>query len=325
MDGGRKVKRRDVIRGSALAAGSISLNGCRSAAPARSTVPGIGGSPAAAGAVEQAAAPAVGTKRTAVDRITLGSTGLQTSRLAFGTGAMSGDKLRGLGRERASKLMRYAFERGITFIDTAKAYDTHDIVKEAMRGLDRERFFVMTKMPNVPQNPLAELDRYRSELGTDYIDLLLVHCARTPTWDDDRKRVTDALLEAQHRQIIRSRGVSCHGLPALRRAVEVDFPQVHLVRVNPIGVKMDGEWQPDRDKLGDVTAVTEQVKQMRAKGRGVIGMKLLGEGQFKDPEERERSIRFVMQSGLVDAVTIGFEHEHEVDEAIERINRALAS
>jgi hypothetical protein len=303
----RKVGRRELVRGSALAFTSISFLGCRSAKAAPPP-------PVAARAA----------RRSAVDRVALGRTGLHLSRLGFGTGTASGNLLRALDRKQAVGLMRYAFERGINFIDTADMYRTHDLVREAMAGLPRERFFVMTKLPRVPENPLAELDRYRRELATDYVDLLLVHCARTPTWDDDRKRVVDAVLEAQHRQIIRARGVSCHGLPALRRSTAVAFPEVHLVRYNPTGASMDGDWQRDLDQPGDVAAVTAELRKVRAQGRGVLGMKIMGEGRYKTPEERERSIQFVVRSGLVDAMTIGFLDTRQVDEAIERIDRALA-
>lgn len=291
--------RRDILTGAA--AGSAALLGGRAAQAVRST-PGR-----------------------AVDLVPLGSTGLKLSRLGFGTGTMSGEPLRALPRAEAVKLMHYAFERGITFIDTADMYHTHDIVREALRGQPREKFFVMTKMPGVPADPKRELDRYRRELGIDVIDLLLVHCARTPNWDDEHKRVTDVILEAQQKSIVRARGVSCHGLPALRRSVTSEFPQVHLVRYNPIGTAMDGDWQPDLDKPGDVAEVTRSLRQIRAKGRGTLGMKIFGEGRFKTPELRDRSIKFAVRSGLIDAMTIGYLRTSEVDEAIARVESALAA
>jgi aryl-alcohol dehydrogenase-like predicted oxidoreductase len=262
-------------------------------------------------------------KRTATDAVTLGKTGIRLSRLGIGTGSNSGEVQRALGRDAFNRLIRHAYDRGVTYIDTAESYKTHDWIRDAIKGLPREKLFIQTKMSGTPEKPMQVIDRFRKELDTDYIDSLLCHYATTSRWDDERRRVMDALEEAKQKKIIRAKGVSCHGLPALTRATKVSWVEVHLVRLNPMGHKVDGatyKWE----EAGNVPAVIEEVKAMRAQGRGVIGMKLIGNGDFKTPEERERSIRFVMQSGLVDAVVIGFASTAEIDEAIERINRALA-
>jgi predicted aldo/keto reductase-like oxidoreductase len=181
-------------------------------------------------------------------------------------------------------------------------------------------------MPGTPENPLEVLDRYRKELATDYIDSLLVHCAVRPNWDDGRRRILDAMEEAKDKKIIRAHGVSCHSLPALERAVEVDWVDVHLVRINPQGAHMDTAaetWNAGSD-ASHVLGVMEQISRMRDKGRGIIGMKIMGEGDFTDPEDREKAIRFAMQCGLLDSVVIGFKSPAEIDEAIKRMNSALA-
>lgn len=266
------------------------------------------------------------TRRTATDLVPLGRTGLKISRLGVGTGSNGGQVQRSLGREGFHRLIRHAYDQGVTYIDTADAYRTHEYVREAIRGLPRERLFLLTKMMGVPQDPTKELDRFRRELGVDYLDCVLVHCATSPRWDAERRRVLDALTEAKQRGIVRAVGVSCHGLPALCRATQVEGLDVHLVRLNPQGRHVDGpseRW----DESGDSThlpRVVQEIQTMRARGRGVIGMKIIGNGEFRSPADRERSIRYAMQSGLVDAVTIGFASPTEVDEAIERMNRALA-
>lgn len=265
-------------------------------------------------------------KRTATDQVTLGKTGIKLSRLGIGTGSNSGQVQRELGREGFDRLIRYAYERGITYIDTAQNYHTHDFIREAIKGLPREKLFIQTKMPDAPEKPLEVLDRYRQELGVDYLDSVLSHYATTDDWPEQRKRVLDALDEAKEKKIIRAKGVSCHGLPALTRATKVDWVDVHLVRINPQGRHVDGptyQW----NSHGNETTMPEALKEitaMRAKGRGIIGMKLIGNGDFKDPADREKSIRYAMQSGVLDAVVIGFASTAEIDEAIERINRALA-
>lgn len=269
---------------------------------------------------------AAGSIPTAVDQVTLGRTGIKLSRLGMGCGSTGGSIQRGLGQEGFTRLIRYAYDQGITYLDTAQAYGTHEMIREAVKGLPREKLFIQSKMPGTPEDPFAAIERYRKELGTEYIDTLLVHCTVTPTWDEERKRILDALEKAKDKKIIRAHGVSCHSLPALQRAVDIEFVDVHLVRINPQGAHMDTPvqtWNAPSD-ASHVAPVVEQLKRMRDKGRGIIGMKLIGDGDFKNPEDREKAIRYVMQSKLTDAVTIGFKSTAEIDEAIERINRAFA-
>ena len=140
---------------------------------------------------------------------------------------------------------------------------------------------------------------------------------------EEQKRMMDALSEAKEKKIVRAHGVSCHGMPALTRATKVDWVEVHLVRINPQNHYTDGptgDWKPEG---GDISLAMKEIKAMRDKGRGIIGMKLIGNGDFKDPADREKSIRFAMQCGLLDAAVICFANTAEIDEAIERINRAL--
>ena len=265
-------------------------------------------------------------KPTAVDQVTLGKTGLKMSRLGIGTGSKGGSIQRALGQDGFTRLIRYAYDQGITYIDTAQNYRTHTMVREAIKGLPREALFIQSKMPGVPEKPLEVLDRYRQELGVEYIDSLLTHCGTTAHWDEERRRVLDALEEAKAKKIIRAHGISCHSLPALTTAAELDWVDVNLVRINPQGAHIDTpaeEWNATSDR-SHLPPVLAQMKVMRQNRHGIIGMKLIGNGDFTDPAEREKSIRFTMQSGLVDAVVIGFKSPAEIDEAITRINRALA-
>ena len=266
-------------------------------------------------------------KRPAVDQVPLGKTGLKLSRLGSGCGSHGGSIQRALGQDGFTRLIRYAYDQGITYLDTAQSYRTHEMIREAVKGLPREKLFIQSKMSGNPEKPLEVLDRFRKELDTDYIDSLLTHCTVTPKWDDERRRVLDALEEAKDKNIIRAHGVSCHSLPALKRSVEIGWTDVHLVRLNPQGVWMDtpAETWNAESNAAHVPPVIEQIKLMREKGHGVIGMKLIGNGDFTDPADREKAIRFVMQSNLTDAVVIGFKSPAEINEAIMRINNALAA
>jgi len=299
---GRKgITRRQFIKGTAALAGTTFLSSCVVSPLAKGHTP------------------------TAVDQVTLGKTGLKLSRLGIGTGTHGGRVQRSLGTEGFNRLIRYAYDQGITYIDTAENYRTHTWIRQAIRGIDREKLFIQTKMPGVPEKPLEVIDRYRKELGVDYIDSLLVHCAVRNDWDERRKRLLDAFKEAKAKKIILAHGVSCHSLGALTKATQLDWVDVNLVRINPQGANIDtpGESWNARSDASHLPAVLEQIKIMRQRGHGVIGMKIIGEGNFANPEDREKSIRFTMQSGLVDAVVIGFKSTAEIDEAIQRINCAL--
>jgi predicted aldo/keto reductase-like oxidoreductase len=296
-----RITRREFLKGTAAMAGAALLSSCSTGPVAKRTP-------------------------TAVDQVTLGKTGLKLSRLGIGTGSRGGRIQRELGTDGFNRLIHYAYDQGITYIDTAEAYRTHTMVREAIKGLPREKLFIQSKMPGVPEKPLEVLDRYRRELGVDYIDSLLTHCGVTADWDDERRRVLDALEEAKDKKIILAHGVSCHSLPALATSAQLDWVDINLVRINPQGSNLDTPaevWNATSD-MSHLPPVLKQIKIMRQNNHGVIGMKLIGNGDFIDPQEREKSIRFTIQSGLTDAVVIGFKSTAEIDEAVNRINSALA-
>jgi predicted aldo/keto reductase-like oxidoreductase len=299
------LNRRQFIRTSAVLAGTALL------------------SPWALSNIRAAAAPA--GKRTAVDQMTLGKTGIKLSRLGIGTGSNNGHEQTALGRDGFTKLIHYAYDQGITYIDTAQAYATFDWISDAVKGLPREKLFIQSKMDGKPADVLAVIDQHRKTFNTDYIDSLLVHCMTRDAWTDEWKRVMDGFNEAKEKKWIRAKGVSCHSLPALRAATASDWTEVHLVRVNPQGIYTDGEvadWNSSSHH--DISPVMQEIKTMHEKGHGVIGMKIFGAGTFTGTADREKSIRFAMACKEIDAVVIGFTSTQQIDEAIERMNRVLA-
>jgi predicted aldo/keto reductase-like oxidoreductase len=264
-------------------------------------------------------------KRTAIDQVLLGSTGIKLSRLGMGTGSNSGHIQTDLGREGFNSLIKYAYDQGITYFDCAQTYATFDWLGGAIKGLPREKLFIQSKVPGQPENVLDAIDHHRKVFNTDYVDSMLIHCMVKDEWTDEYKRVMDGFNEAKAKGWIRAKGVSCHSLPALRQATATPWTEVHLVRVNPQGHKIDGpEQEAWNDRLHDVSPVVAEIKAMRAKGHGIIGMKIIGNGEFVTAEDREKSIRFAMARPELDAVVIGFKSRAEIDEAIQRMNRALA-
>ncbi len=273
-----------------------------------------------------AAAAAPAGARTAVDHVTLGKTGLKLSRLGFGTGSNNGHEQTALGKDDFTDLIHYAYDQGVTYFDTAQAYATFGWIGDAIKGLPREKLFIQSKVKGQPADVLAAIDHHRKVFNTDYVDSMLIHCMVENQWTDDWKRVMDGFNEAKERKWILAKGVSCHSLPALRAATASDWTEVHLVRVNPQGKRMDGEaeevWN-DENPTHAVAPVMNEIKTAHAKGRGVIGMKIIGNGQFVNAADREKSIRFAMACRDIDAVVIGFTSRGQIDEAIERMNRAL--
>ncbi|MBI5281613.1 MAG: aldo/keto reductase [Candidatus Solibacter usitatus] len=276
----------------------------------------------AAGGASALAAP---VKKSATDWVTLGNSGVKVTRLAFGTGTFGGRVQRELGQEEFSKLVRYAYERGIRFFETADNYkEMPQMLATALKGIPRDTYKLMTKYRlRDTENQQETVDRLRKDLNSEYVDIMLLHCVRTTDWSEQHKKLRDGLSEAKAKKIILAHGASCHGLLPLRAFPDNKWLDVALMRVNHDGTKMDTLKMIDTNDVGDVNEVAGHIKKIHAQGTGVLGMKIMGEGQFKTPEQRDASIKYVMQLGTVNAVTIGFKSPAEIDEAIERIGRHL--
>ena len=270
------------------------------------------------------AAPA---KRTATDWVTLGKSGVKVTRLAFGTGTHGGRIQRELGQEEFTKLVRHAYDRGIRFFETADSYHgMPQMLATALKGIPRDSYKLMTKcnVREMEDDPRAAIDRLRKDCDSEYFDILLVHCVRQPSWSDDTKRIRDEFSDAKSKKILLAHGASVHGLPALRTFPGNQWLDIAMIRMNHTGWKMDTEQTRDTNDLGSVSEVVAHAKKVHAQGAGVISMKLAGEGTFTRGEDRDAALKFAMNTGAVDCVTIGYKTTAEIDEAIERFNRVLS-
>jgi len=265
------------------------------------------------------------TKRSATDWVTLGKSNVKVTRLAFGTGTFSGRVQRELGQPEFTRLVRYAYDRGIRFFETAESYhEMPEMLAIALKGVPRDSYRLMMKYSTPASgDPAPKIDQYRKQLGTEYIDILLLHCLRPPTWSSDYASLQDGFSEAQQKKIILARGASVHGLPALRTFPGNQWLEIAMIRMNHNGTKMDTPEMRDVDAPGNVDEVVAHTKQVHAQGMGVISMKLCGEGRFTRAEDRDASMKFAMNLGCVDSVTIGFKNTAEIDEAIERMGRVM--
>jgi len=267
-------------------------------------------------------------KRTATDTVVLGRSKVEVTRLAFGTGTNSGEVQAALGQREFTRLIRYAYDRGIRFFETAEAYTTPGMLGEALKGLPRDSYQLMSKVTTFHKDiePQAKFDELRRISQTEYFDIILLHWQHSADWPETTKRWQDGILEAQQKKTIRTHGASVHGLPALRQMPGTNWLDVGLIRINHNGSRMDGPTYEDTNHPDNVSEVVDHIHTLKTGGLGVIGMKLCGGGQFEDShEDRVKAMRFAFQNAKVDCATIGFKNTQEIDEAIANLNLALAS
>jgi predicted aldo/keto reductase-like oxidoreductase len=263
-------------------------------------------------------------RATASSLVTLGKSGVKVTRLAFGTGSNNGYVQSSLGQKEFSRLVAYAYERGVRFFETSESYTTPAMLGDALKPFPRDSYQLMSKVTTADEgDPLKKLDELRRTSQTDYFDIMLLHCQETRTWPSDTERWQDAILEAQSRQTIRTHGASVHGLPALRLVPATRWLEIAMIRVNHKGTKMDNE-NDDWDAPGNVSEVVSHVQQARSAGMGVISMKLVGEGTFASRDDRRQAMRFAFRNAGVDCVTVGYKNTAEIDEAIDNVNLAFA-
>ncbi|MGO9257048.1 MAG: aldo/keto reductase [Bryobacteraceae bacterium] len=268
--------------------------------------------------------PLRAARGSATDWVTLGKSGVKVTRLAFGTGTISGRVQRELGQDQFTRLVRYAYDRGIRFFETSETYgEMHKMLGVALQGIPRDSYRLMSKVTTREGvDPQAKIDELRKLANTDYFDIMLMHWQHTATWPADTVRWQDGILEAQSKKIVVGHGASVHGLPALRKFPGNKWLDIAMIRMNHKGTIMDGE--DYNASVGNVSEVVEHVKQVRQDGMGVISMKLVGEGRFTTREDRQAALKFAFNNAGVDSVTLGYKNTAEVDEAIENLNLALA-
>lgn len=261
-----------------------------------------------------------------LQRVTLGKSGIKTSLLGIGTGVHAGNRTAFLTRQDKQKslsLLHHAYDRGIRNFDCADSYGTHGMVAEALAKKDREDYTLTSKIwvrgggiPE-PERPDADVvvERFRKELNTDYIDLVQIHCMVDENWTETQKRQMDILENLKAKGIIRGHGVSVHSLDAMKDAVKSDWVDVLHARINPYGIAMD---KPDPAEVVTV------IQQLHDAGKGVIGMKLVGDGKLRDDSEKiDNSLRFVLGLNTVNMMIVGFETEEQIDNYIGRMEKAL--
>jgi len=316
------MKRREFIRNAAGVAGAAWLSGSAATLCAKSRFlasPALAGklgvtSGATLDEARLAALPALPRKFAANETVTIGKTGIQTSLLAMGTGTVGSghhSHQTALGIKGLSDLLLNGYERGLRFFDAADSYGSHPHVAEALKHVPRDKVTVLTKTwARDAATARADIERFRQELGTDYLDICLMHCLTEGDWTERYRGVMDVFEEARQKGTIRAHGCSCHSIEALRTATKSPWVQVHLVRINPIGSFMDADQQ----------TVVGVMREMKAAGKGIVGMKILGQGDMRN--RQDEALKFALGLGLLDAFTIGAESQAEQEDLMRRIGIA---
>lgn len=251
-------------------------------------------------------------KKYANDIVSLGNTGIKASRLAMGTGTHGvnrrSNQTQKLGIEGVADLLCAAYEQGINFWDSADQYGTHPHLKEALKRVSREKVVILTKThATTAEEMRADIDRFRREIGTDYLDIVLLHFMTDPNWPTIKQAGMEVLAQLREDGIVRAHGVSCHTLGALEAAANSDWVQVDMARINPYGALMDDT----------VEKVVPILKRMHAQGKSIIGMKVFGAGQLRD--KVNECLIYVLKQNYVDAFTIGQENQDEMRDLLKRI------
>jgi len=254
-------------------------------------------------------------KKNANDIIKLGNTGIEVSRLAMGTGThgvnRASNQTRKLGVKGLGELLHSAYDQGIFFWDSADQYGTHPHLKEALKYVPREKVVILTKThASTEEEMKADLDRFRQEIGTDYLDIVLLHFMTKDNWPELKTGAMNMLSQAREDGIVRAHGVSCHSLGALKAAAATDWVQVDLARINPYGSRMDAE----------VPIVVDVLKDMKKKGKSIIGMKLFGAGELTD--KLDECLQYALEQDFVDCFTIGQEDRGQMEDLMTRIPAA---
>ncbi len=254
-------------------------------------------------------------KKYANDMVALGNTGVKVSRLAMGTGThgvgRQSNQTRKLGITGVADLLHAAYDEGINFWDSADQYGTHPHLKEALKYVPREKVVILTKThATTEQEMKKDLDRFRLELGTDYLDVMLLHCMMDDAWPEKKRGAMEVLSQAREDGIVRSHGVSCHTLGALKAAADSDWVQVDLARINPFGAVMDA----------DVATVVEVLQKMKRQGKAIIGMKIIGAGRLRD--KVDKCLQYTLAQDFIDCFTIGQENRDEMRDLLQRMPEA---
>ncbi len=258
----------------------------------------------------------------------LGKNGPEVSLLCYGTLTMSPSQAN-LSPQEGGDLLRYAFNRGINFWDTAELYETYAHIKEALRGLS-DLPVISTKSYAWDKSSAEDsLNKARSETGLNKIDIFMLHEQIGVLTMLGHADALKYFLDMRDKGIIGAVGISTHAIEVVqalalaRGGMKTDdencfealaefdlglFKEVDLV--HPI-VNMQGIGIID----GSKDVMEDSLKKLHSTGAGIFGMKVLGGGNLLN--SYAKAIDYALGLDFVDSFALGMQSKFEIDSNIE--------
>lgn len=237
-----------------------------------------------------------------MEKIYLGNTGIQVSRLCFGSLTMTPFQA-GLSIEDGAYLIEYAYNKGINFIDTAEIYENYEYIKTALKGIKREDFVITTKTYAYTKEMAKEsLELALRELDTDYIDIFLLHEQESIHTIRGHFEAIEYFLKAKEEGKIRSIGLSTHRISGAAAAREVKEIEILHPIFNKYGIGIQD---------GNVEEMLEEINKVNSLGKGIYAMKPLGGGHLI--KEAESAFNYVKSIESIHSIAIGMQSIEEID------------
>lgn len=236
-----------------------------------------------------------------------GRTGLRVSRLCFGTGQFQESRFN-LTPEQGAVLLQHAYLLGVTFFDLAIGYGTHPHMGLALREIPRASVVIQSKTDaKTAAEARTEIEQIIRELGSDYVDVLLLHGVSSAEDFAEREEALAELVRAKREGYVRFVGASTHIYTGSALASCVADPRIEVILAlaNKGGFGLVG---------GDYPTHLAMLRQARVAGKAVCGMKVLGEGNLAD--EAEEHMRYCFTIPEIDAVDLGMASLAHVDMAV---------
>jgi len=251
--------------------------------------------------------------------VNLGNTGLKVSKLGFGTFDFGVPSLN-ISPNKGGRILAKSYRLGINFWDTSDDYRSHPHVASALKLVPRKEAVVSTKTgAKSGEEATRSLKSSLEELGTDYIDIFLLHYVK-PSWIDDCHRVLKELTDLKTTGMVRAIGLSTHSVAVVREASqfdEVDVIMTICCKASQTVITKFHEHIPLED--GTINEMFQAIRLAHNNGKGVVAMKVLGGPAPPLVKNYQSSIKSIDRLGFLDAMVIGMRNLDEVKKNVKVI------
>jgi aryl-alcohol dehydrogenase-like predicted oxidoreductase len=244
--------------------------------------------------------------------VNLGRTGLKISKLGFGTFDFGVPALN-IEAEEGARVLMEAFKWGINFWDTSDDYGSHPHIASALKQIQRKEVVISTKTyAKNGQEAKESLKNSLRELQTDYVDIFLLHYVKHD-WVNGCLRVLREMEELKASGVAKTTGISTHSVKVAEKAAnfeELDVIMAICTKISQATIDKFPKHIPIED--GTMDEMFKTLQAAHENGKGVIAMKVLGNGLPWLVRNHEKVIKAVAQLDFVDALVIGMKNLDEV-------------